>query len=223
VAVSAPRSSKTAGLVDPTESSAEPFRTLRVALELVPDSRRGNLVLFTSAASGEGKSTVAANYALVSAVNDRRVLLVDADLRHPSQHNIFGVPRSPGLTEVLLSRLDVHTLMQPIEGVPGLSVMTAGMPAPRAGDMASSSALRDLLVKASAEFDIVAVDTPPMLAGTDAANIAAHADVNVVFVVNKDQRTRRVDQSLAKLQLVGANIVGFVVNREGRLSQYGYG
>ena len=64
-------SPNTRGLVQPTESSAEPFRTLRVGLELVPDSGRGNLMLFTSASPGEGKSTVAANYALVSAVNDR--------------------------------------------------------------------------------------------------------------------------------------------------------
>jgi capsular exopolysaccharide synthesis family protein len=217
------RNSKTRGLVEPIEPSAEPFRTLRVALELVPDSRRGNLMLFTSAGPGEGKSTVAANYALVSAVNDRRVLLVDADMRHPTQHSIFGIPRSPGLTEVIFSRLELHALTQPIQGVPGLHVLTAGMPAPRAGDIASSNAVRELLTKASGEYDIVAIDTPPMLVGSDAAHIAAHPDVNVVFVVTKNQGTRRVDRAVAKLQLVGANILGFVVNREGDLSEYGYG
>jgi capsular exopolysaccharide synthesis family protein len=223
MASSPSRNSKTRGLVEPTETSAEPFRTLRVALELVPDSRRGNLMLFTSAGPAEGKSTVAANYALVSAVNDRRVLLIDADLRSPSQHDIFGIPRSPGLAEIIFSRLELHALTQPIEGVPGLHVLTAGMPAPRAGDITSSKAVRDLLTKASGEYDVVAIDTPPMLVGTDAANIAAHPDVNVVFVVTKKQGSRRVDRAVAKLHLVGANIVGYVVNREGRLSEYGYG
>ncbi|MEX2556601.1 MAG: CpsD/CapB family tyrosine-protein kinase [Actinomycetota bacterium] len=223
MAESTSRNSKTRGLVVPVEPSAEPFRTLRVALELVPDSRRGNLMLFTSAGPGEGKSTVAANYALVSAVNDRRVLLVDADMRSPTQHDIFGIPRSPGLTEVILSRRELHALTQPIQGIPGLHVLTAGMPAPRAGDIASSSAVRDLLTKASGEYDIVAIDTPPMLVGSDAAHIAAHPDVNVVFVVTKKQGTRRVDRAVAKLHLVGANILGFVVNREGSLSEYGYG
>jgi capsular exopolysaccharide synthesis family protein len=210
------------GLVDVLEPSAEPFRTLRVALDLVPDARRGNLMLFTSADASEGKSTIAANYALISAVNDRRVLLVDLDLRAPGIHEIFGIPRSPGLTETILSRLEFHALVQPVLGVPGLHVLTAGMPAPAAGDVTGSNAVRDLLTHASEEYDIVAIDSPPVLIGADATHIAAHPLANVVFVVTKDQGTRRVNRAISKLELVGANVIGFVLNREGRLSEYGY-
>ena len=218
----APRPPKVRGLVELVEPSAEPFRTLRVALELVPDSRRGNLMLFTSADAGEGKSTVASNYALVSAVNDRRVLLIDLDLRHPGVHEIFGIPRSPGLTEAILSRLEFQSLIRPIHGVPGLYVLTAGMPAPRVGDITGSNVVREILTRASEEFDIVAIDSPPVLIGADATHIAAHPSANVVFVVTKNQGTRRVTRAISKLQLVGANILGFVVNREGRLSEYDY-
>ena len=209
-------------LVEPTEPSAEPFRTLRVALELVPDSRRGNIIVFTSADPGEGKSTIAANYALVSAVNERRVLLVDADLRNPAQHAIFGIPRSPGLTEVIFSRLDPYTTARSIEGVPGLHVLSAGRPILRAGDITGATVVRDLLTQLSGEYDIVVVDTPPTLSTADAAHIAAHPAADVAVVVNKDQGTRRVRRAVSKLELVGANLLGFVVNREGRLSDYGY-
>lgn len=180
-------------------------------------------MLFTSADPGEGKSTIAANYALVAAVNDRRVLLVDVDLRHPGIHDIFGLTRSPGLTEVIYSRLEFHALTQPIQGVPGLHVLTAGMPAPRAGDITGSNTVRDLLTRASEEYDIVAVDAPPVLIGADATHLAAHPAANVVFVVSKKQGTRRVNRALGKLHLVGANLLGFVVNWEGHLSEYGYG
>jgi capsular exopolysaccharide synthesis family protein len=210
------------GLVEPVEPSAEPFRTLRVALELVPDSRRGNVMLFTSADPGEGKSTIAANYALVSAVNDRRVLLVDADLRHPSLHSIFGIPRSPGLTEAMYSRLDFRSLIQPITGVPGLHALTAGMPVPRVGDIMGSNAVRDLITSANEDYDVVAIDAPPVLIGADATHIAAHPAANVVLIVTRNQGTRRVNRAVAKLELVGANVIGFVVNREGHLSEYGY-
>ena len=210
-------------LIEPTESSAEPFRTLRVALELVPHSRRGNIIVFTSADQGEGKSTVAANYALVSAVNERRVLLIDADLRNPSQHAIFNIPRSPGLSEVIFSRLDPYMTARQIEGVPGLHVLCAGRPIPRAGDITGSNVVRDLLTQVSGEYDVIVIDTPPTLAAADAAHIAAHPTADVAIVVTKDQGTRRVRRAVAKLELVGANVLGFVVNREGRLSEYGYG
>ena len=217
-------SARARSLVEPVGPGAEPFRTLRVALDLVPDSRRGNLMLFTSADPGEGKSTVAANYALVAAVNERRVLLVDADLRNSAQHEIFGLPRSPGLTEAILSRLDVHGLTQSIPGIPGLHVLTSGMPTPRAGwDLTASDAVRELLTAAGCEYDIVAIDTPPVLVAPDASHLAAHPDVNVVFVVSKKQGSRHVARAVSKLELVGANLVGYVLNREGSLSHYGYG
>jgi capsular exopolysaccharide synthesis family protein len=180
-------------------------------------------MLFTSADSDEGKSTIAANYAFVSAVNDRHVLVIDADLREPVQHEIFDARRSPGLSEVIFSRLDLHALTRPVRGVPGLHLLTAGLPSPRAGwDITASNAVRDLLTQASEEYDVVVIDTPPILLAADAAHIAAHPQANVVFVVGKNQRTRRVNRALAKLQLVGANVLGFVVNHEGQLSEYGY-
>lgn len=211
-------------LVEPIGPPSEPFRTLRVALDLVPNTRGGNVVLFTSADPGEGKSTMVANYALVSSSIDRRVLVVDVDLRNPTQHEIFGLPRAPGLTEAVFSDLDPHSLVRPITSVPGLHVLTAGAPAPRAGwDVTSSNAVRDLIVRVSSDYDIVAIDTPPILVAADAAHVAAHPLIDVVVVVDRNQRARRLNRAVSKLELIGANVVGFVLNREGSLSAYGYG
>lgn len=217
-----PRLASRRGLVEPSEPSAEPFRTLRVSLELRPDARRGNMIVFTSAEPGEGKSTIAANYALVSAVNDRRVLLIDIDLRNPTQHEIFGLPRAPGLTEVIMSRLDPQAMATLIPGVPGLSVLTAGTAVPRAGDITGSNTVSDMLTRASQEYDLVVIDTPPVLAAADAAHLAAHPAADVAFVIDRRQRQRKVKRGLAKLEIVGANVLGTIVNREGRLSDYGY-
>jgi capsular exopolysaccharide synthesis family protein len=213
------------GLVEPTEASAEPFRTLRVSLELRPDTRRGNVVLFTSAEPEEGKSTIAANYAAVSAINDRRILLIDADLRSPTQHEIFGLARAPGLTEIIASHgpPDASKHVRHISTTPGLTVVTAGTAVPRAGDITGSHAVKSLLTWASEAYDTVVVDTPPVLSAADAAHIATHPSVDVAFVVASKQRSRRVGRALGKLALVNANILGFVVNHEGRLTDYGYG
>jgi Mrp family chromosome partitioning ATPase len=74
----------------------------------------------------------------------------------------------------------------------------------------------------SKEYDVVAIDTPPVLVAADASHLAAHPEVNVVFVVTKDEGTRRVSRAVGKLELVGANLLGFVLNREGSLAEYGY-
>ena len=117
------------GLVDVRSPSAEPFRMLRLAIDLRPKVETGVQppIVFTSADAGEGKSTVAANYALVAAQNDRRVLLIDADLRKPTQHRLFGVRGAPGLTEVIAANMDFATLVKPIQTEPGvLHLLTAG-------------------------------------------------------------------------------------------------
>ena len=89
------------GVIDVQSPSAEPFRMLRLAIDLRPRENRKMPIVFTSAGADEGKSTLAANYALVAAQNERRVLLIDADLRKPTLHRLFGKPCAPGLTEVV--------------------------------------------------------------------------------------------------------------------------
>ena len=182
----------------------------------------------TSSDPGEGKSTIAANFALMSTIDDKSVLLVDADLRKPTQHELFGVPRAPGITDVLAGRAEfaaaTHrmTLSATSASTRRFDLLTAGTALPNAGDVVASSTMTDLLQAMTRTYDIVVVDTPPVLHAADAPSIAARTGAGVVFVVSHNGRKRHVARAMKKLELVGANVVGFVLNREGRLSDYGY-
>jgi len=211
------------GLVDVRSPSAEPFRMLRLAIDLRPGKGTQPPIVFTSADPAEGKSTVAANYAFVAAQTDRRVLLIDADMRKPTLHKLFGVRGTPGLTEVIAAGADYTTVVRAIQEHPGvLHLLTAGTPLPNVGDVASSESLTSLFANVASNYDLVVVDSPPLLAASDAATLASHVGADVVFVVAHGTKRRRVTRALSKLDLVGVNVLGFVANREGDLSEYGY-
>lgn len=209
-------------LVDPASPAAEPFRTLRLALDLRRDTVIGNTILVTGPEPGVGKSVIAANYALVSSLGRSRVLLIDGDLRNPSLHTTFGIDRSPGLVEFFAdpeARLDSFVRRYPLGA---LDVLPAGRAIPRSGDLAASHTMAQLLEDAAAEYDLVVIDSPPMLMAADAEGYASHEGVDVVIVVKKTTKKRLIRKTLRRLELIEANVAGLVVNRYGRQSAYTY-
>jgi capsular exopolysaccharide synthesis family protein len=213
---------KRSRIVDPGAPSSEPFRTLRLALQLRSSLRSGNIVVVTSADAADGKSTVAANYALLSSFGHANVLLVDGDLRKPSIHELFDLPRAPGLVELLASGPHLEPFTHSVPTLGQLDVITAGRPIPRSGDLASSERMGAMLQQASKQYALVVIDSPPLLSSADAAGLATHPGVDVVLVTRKSSRRRQVLKALRKLDLIEANVAGIVVNREGRLATYGY-
>jgi capsular exopolysaccharide synthesis family protein len=208
-------------LVDPNSHATEPFRELRLALELRPESRTGNTIVFTSADAGAGKSTLAANYALVAADDGLSVLLVDGDFRGPSLHEFFEVPRAPGLVELLSSDGQLTEFTHQIfTGDGDLELLTAGAAVRTAGHVASSSAMARLLDGARARFDVVVIDAPPALASADATGLASHRGNDLVVVVRPSGQLRVLKRALRKLELIDANVVGLVVNGGERQSVY---
>jgi protein-tyrosine kinase len=207
------------GLVDPGSPSAEPFRTLRLALQLRLQAEDTSAILVTSAEPRTGKSTTAANYASLSAFGGARVLLVDADVRSPVQHEIFGISRSPGLVEYVADRGSLERLVQRVSVQ--LHVLTAGQPVARASDVTHSSRITDLLGEAPKNYDVVVVDTSPVLATADAEALAAHSGVQVVLVLDHSSRRRNIAKSLRRLELINARIAGLVFNRSGDPVVYG--
>jgi capsular exopolysaccharide synthesis family protein len=210
------------GLVDAGSPSAEPFRSLRLALQLRTNGESGNIVVFTSSEPGEGKSTVAANYALISALSQANVLLVDGDLRKPVVHELFRIDRAPGLVELLAAGPELKQFVKPVPVMGQLDVLPAGRPIPRSGDIAASPRMGEMLRQASEQYSLVVVDSPPVLSAADAAGLASHPGVEVVMVVKRSGRRRILTKALRKLELIDANVAGIVLNREGRLTTYAY-
>lgn len=210
------------GLIDPGTAFAEPFRTLRLALQLRSERREGNAIVVTSPLPEDGKTTIAANYALISALGNERVLLIDGDLRKPNLHELFGVSRSPGLVEVLAREGDLPELVRPIPGTGGLDLLLAGREVQRVGDVTASARMAELLRQAMGDYDLVIVDAPPVLSSADAEAFASHPGVSVLVVTRRNGRRRPLTKALHRLDTVEADVMGIVVNRDGRAQTYGY-
>jgi capsular exopolysaccharide synthesis family protein len=188
--------------------------------------RRGGdeseVVLFTSAEPGEGKSTMAANYARVCSLSMKAVMLVDADMRQPNLHEVFGISRTPGLVDVCLDEIAVQEAIVAVPGFGQLSVLPAGSSFARTADVASSPRMGSVIEELRANYGTVVLDSPPLLSAADAGAIATLPGVDVVLVVDKSAKRRTVLNAVRKLELIDANVLGVVLNHRGRLSTYGY-
>lgn len=203
---------------------AESFRTLRT--NVLYSAPEGSLrtVLVTSPEPEEGKSTVAANLALALARSGRRVVLVDSDLRRPSLLQALEPPQPFGLTDYLVGEVRLEEAVQTTR-YPNLCFVPAGRSAPNPAELLGSDRMRDLLAVLRDRFDAVVLDSPPVLAVTDASVLAREAD-GVVLVVNP-QTTHREAAVRARRQLeaLGSKVLGFVFNAapvDGRRGYYGY-
>lgn len=208
-------------LVDASSPYAEPFRTLRLALGLRNPGQKARAVLVTSPNLQEGKSTVAGNLAWVASAA-QRVLLMDCDLRQPVQHARFRLQRSPGLVD-LFAETD-SALTDYVQRVRGLDILTAGRSMLSAADLMSSPRMGELIDSALETYNLVVLDSPPILAVADGLGLAAKRHVDVVLVVSPTTRRRAIRHAIRELELVDANIAGVVANKFGRLpTAYGYG
>jgi succinoglycan biosynthesis transport protein ExoP len=214
------------GTSDRTVSSYdEAIRTLRNSILLADFDHRLRSVLITSAAPGEGKSTVAAHLAVSHAQQSRTTLLIDADLRRPSMHKRFQVPCVLGLSSVLVAETPWRDALVKLETLPELDILPAGPPSRRAADLLGKG-LAALLEQATQQYDLVVLDAPPLLGFAEPLQMASAVD-GVIVVTRAGQTNRKaVAAVLATLQRLRANVVGLVLNevhREISDTYYYYG
>jgi len=197
---------------DPEGFAAEAFRVLRtnIAFSTAREQPLSSLI-FTSPGPGEGKSTNAANLAAVLADRGDRTLLVDADLRRGILHESFDLLRSPGLSDLLVGELDPREAIRPAVR-PALDLLPAGKRPPNPSELLGSQAMANLLATWRDEYRWVLFDTPPVLAVTDAAVLAALVD-GAVLVVKAGETDRRAGwRAIQQLRRVDARVVGAVLN-----------
>ncbi len=213
-----------AGLVtihDARSSGAEAYRTLRTNLIFSQAVQTLRSIIVTSAAPSEGKTTTAANLAVSFAQQGMRVLIVDCDLRRSRLHKMFGVPREPGITELVLGQQEQEAVTRGTS-VTGLYIIPSGVLPPNPSELLGGERMRKTLASLGEAFDLIILDTPPLLVASDAAILATLAD-GVVLVVRVGVTEAEAGRhAMAQLASVGARVVGAVLNDPDSKLQQGY-
>jgi tyrosine-protein kinase Etk/Wzc len=217
-------SQRAEGLVtihDARSPGAEAYRTLRTNLIFSQAVHMLRTIVVTSPSPSEGKTTTAANLAVSFAQQGMRVLIVDCDLRRSRLHRMFSVSREPGITELVLGQVEQEIAIRDTP-VSGLYVLPSGQLPPNPAELLGGERMRNTLRKLGEAFDLILLDTPPLLAASDAAILATQVDGVVVVVRAGVTEAEAGQQAMQQLAAVGARVVGAVLNDpDSKLQQYG--
>ena len=211
---------------NPRSPVAEAYRSLRTNLAFARAREEIKTLVLTSPGPADGKSTTVANLAITFAQQGQRTLLVDADLRRAVLDKTFSVPRSPGLTEVIVGEAELERAVHPTD-VPNLYVLGSGHFPPNPSELLGSTAMQNVLREAKEQFDVILFDSPPLLAVTDAAVLATMVDGTVLVVRMGSTARQAVRRALGQLKAVHAYVLGAVMNdvdlrRSSYYGGYGY-
>lgn len=193
--------------------AAEAYRSIRTNLQFLTVDNPPRVIVISSAAPGEGKSTLAVNLAVALAQSGSRVMLLEADLRRPRVTRYMGLISGAGLSNVLGGTASLHDVAQPWGGDGRLTVLAAGPMPPNPSEMLGSGAMRKLLMELRQRFDYVIIDAPPLLAVTDAAVLTNLSDGCVLSTRYGKTRREEIEEAAAALKRIDAPLLGVVLNR----------
>ena len=197
---------------DPKSPISESYRSLRTNITYSSSDKKKISFIVTSPQPGEGKSTTVANLAIAFAQLRKRTLLIDAELRKPAQHNVFGLSRGPGLSEYLIGDTEDFNLLVHKTKVQSLHIVTAGGLPPNPSELLGSSRMSDLVAKLEQEWDIILFDSPPIVAVTDASMISGEIDGLILVVKAGSTDRSAVDRALDTITNVKAPLIGVILN-----------
>lgn len=196
---------------NPKSPISEAYKILRTNIEFSNVDEKLQTIMITSTKMSEGKSTTSANLAVTYAQSNKKVLLIDADLRKPTQHHIFKLSNRFGLTSLLSHQNDLDDVLLQTS-VDNLSVIPSGPIPPNPSEMLESKRMGALLEELKQRFDIIIIDTPPVLAVTDSQIVAAQCEGVIMVIDSGRVKKDAALKAKASLELVNARIIGVVIN-----------
>lgn len=208
-------------IADKSSPIAEQYRTIRTNIQFASADRKIQTIVVTSSGPLEGKSTTAANIAVVFANSGQRVLLVDADMRKPTIHKTFGLTNEVGLSKVLSSNNSVLEMSRP-SMVDNLSILTSGPKPPNPSELLGSTRMNQVIEEARHLYDVIIFDMPPVVTVTDAQIMASKADGTLLVVRENVTRKDALTKAKDLLEMVQAKVLGVVYNGAQNLKDQGY-
>lgn len=213
-------------LEEPNDLSIESLRGLRTALQFSMIEAKNNIIAIGGASPNVGKSFVSVNLSVVLADLDKRVLLIDGDLRKGNAHRYFSIERSPGLSELVSGIAEPEDVVFHL-AKGNLDFIPAGTIPPNPSELLINSKFKDFLEKVSSSYDYVVIDTPPILAVTDAIVIGKHVSNFFIVLKSGAHSTREISLTVKRLEQNGVKANGFVLNdypiKAGFSGKYKYG
>ena len=195
---------------EPKSIAAESYRTLRTNIQYSSFDKEYRVIVVTSSEPGEGKSTTAGNLALCMAQGDKKVILIDCDLRKPSLHKKFKISNLVGLSDVIIGKADLATAAHRYNK--DLVLLTSGKIPPNPSEMLSSKTMGKLLESLKDTFDYIILDTPPVQAVTDSQILSTKSDGTILVIRAERTKKESVQNAINLLKKVNANIIGTVLN-----------
>ncbi|SMC23244.1 capsular exopolysaccharide family [Clostridium acidisoli DSM 12555] len=207
---------------NPKSPISEAYRTLRTNIQFSNFDDDMSTVLVTSSGPGEGKSTTAANLALSMAETGKRILLIDCDLRKPSLHKKFNISNNKGLSNLLIGQHKFADVAQRYNE--SLYILTSGTIPPNPSEMLASKKMQSFLDEAKKTFDFIILDTPPVIAVTDAQLLSTMVGGVLLVIAAGQAEIGAAQKAKELLEHVKANIIGVILNKAeaGGGKNYGY-
>ncbi|EHU2821210.1 MULTISPECIES: polysaccharide biosynthesis tyrosine autokinase [Acinetobacter] len=200
----------------------ESLRSIRTAIHFALANAKNNIIMIAGPSPEVGKSFISTNLATIFAQSNKRVLLIDADMRRGYMHKYFDVDVKPGLSELLSGQADLSQVLHKTQ-VTNLDVITRGKSPINPSEMLSSIQFKDLLEKFQAQYDHIIIDTPPVLAVTDGIIISQYTGVNLIVARYAKSHMKELELTINRFEQAGVKVNGFILNDIQRSSGGGYG